>query len=119
MVEDHAGGMTVVRLSFNRVQQNVAYSFPMVLLIRDGFNGPIRYQITADELPSIVDGELSVNAEKEKIATTVRRAPNGKDGERMPADNPDAKHCLHSKPMLSVAEQIAHLKSKEIGRAHV
>lgn len=114
MVEDHAGGMTVVRLSFDRIQQNVAYSFPTVLLIRDGFNGPIRYRITADELPAVVDGELSVNAEKEKIATTVRRAPNGKDGERMPAGNPDAKHCLHSKPMLSVAEQIAHLKSKGV-----
>lgn len=51
---------------------------------------------------------------KEKIATIVRRVPNGKDEERMPADNPDAKHCLHSKPMLSVAEQIAHLKAKGV-----
>ena len=62
-VKGYTDGTTVVRISFDRVQQNVTYAFPVVLLVRGGFTGPIRYRITADELPAVVGGELSMSAE--------------------------------------------------------
>jgi abortive infection bacteriophage resistance protein len=128
MVVDRTKDTVVIRLSFDRVQQNVAYAFPTVLLVRSSFQGPVRYRIVADELPATVEGELTigkregfkeVRSELEAASepTAVISAPEDglrRESGQETADGTAVPCQPHAKPMLTIEQQIAHLRQQGV-----
>lgn len=136
ITEDRDSGDAVVRLSFDRVQQNAIYAFPTVLLVKADFAGTFRYRITADELPHVVEGEISITAagdgsgSEETVNTgdgaissnSLRENDKTNSGDSRIRQDPkaggeaeeDGAQPRRNKPMLTVPQQIAHLEAKGV-----
>lgn len=64
-IDDEKTGMTIVRISFDRMQQCQSYAFPCRLLVRGKNLEAISFRIVADETDKPVEGTLVVSSLEE------------------------------------------------------
>lgn len=65
LVKDAARSNTIIRVSFDRIQQGTACAFPTFLFFKGIERLVVHYRITADEVDKPIEGDIALSAENQ------------------------------------------------------